>query len=91
MKEVRSPISSRKGTEGLPTSPGARATQNYHPKADAGGMTGGGVFGGLPDINKITQGTNPPPDSGKRSDGGLTPGEHHLARHRLLQLGRDDR
>jgi hypothetical protein len=74
---VSSPIN-RKPTSGLELSPGARATQNYHPKADS-----------EPSTSKATAGDKARPGSirrggGARDDGGLSASEHHLLRHRML-------
>jgi hypothetical protein len=81
---VSSPIN-RRPTSGLELSPGARATQNYHPKADSEPSTSKVTAGdkGVPRPGSIRRG-------GTRDDGGLSASEHHLARHRLLQLPRDD-
>jgi hypothetical protein len=86
MKEVRSPISSHKRTEGLPTSPGAHSLRNRF-ATDAAQEPAKVTSGDLKDKRDQSAPSGPP----ERSDGGLSPAQHHLARHRLLHLGREDR
>ena len=67
---VSSPIN-RKGTEGLPTSPGAHSLRNRF-AADS-----------EPSDPKVTSGDRRDKRD-ERADGNLSPAEHHLVRHRTL-------
>jgi hypothetical protein len=77
--EVCSPIN-RKTTPGLPLSPGARSRREYHPsKSDSEPSPSQVTAGdkGIPRPGSIRRG-------GTRDDGGLSPGQAHLLRHRIL-------
>jgi hypothetical protein len=78
MATVSSPIN-RKPTPGLPLSPGAQATQNYHPRAHSEPSPSQVTAGdkGIPRPGSIRRG-------GTRDDGNLSASEQHLVQHRLL-------
>jgi hypothetical protein len=88
MANVSSPIN-RRPTD-LPLSPGARATQNYHPA----GRTDSEPSTSTSQVTAGDKGISRPGSirrGGTRDDGGLSASQAHIARHRLLQLSREDR
>jgi hypothetical protein len=89
--EVCSPIN-RKTTPGLPTSPGSHslknrfATNSQPSKSDSEPSQ--------PQVTAGDKGISRPGSvrhGGTRDDSGLSAAQQHLARHRLAQLGREDR